>query len=160
MEFPSQEYISCHKNCYGEIKNWHFWMNNCLEKDCTCLFDFVTTSYYPILFFQNGYTDVAFADLYIIPERKKYIDYTQPYSTDYVCFLVKKPPLNAKWQDLMIPFHKETWYAILITIVVCTLVVSIMNGIFLEKEFRPRDALLNILAIFLDESLNFTGKIK
>ena len=110
--------------------------------------------------FQNGYTDVAFADLFIIPERKKFIDYTQPYSTDYVCFLVKKPPLNAKWKDLMIPFHKETWYAILITIVVCTLVVSIMNGIFLEKEFHPRDALLNILAIFLDESLNFTGKIK
>ena len=117
-------------------------------------------TYYPILFFQNGYTDVAFADLYIFPERKKFIDYTQPYSTDYVCFLVKKPPLNAKWQDLMIPFHKETWYAILITIVVCTLVVSIINGIFLEKEFRPRDALLNIFAIFLDESLPFSGKIK
>ena len=117
-------------------------------------------TYYPILFFQNGYTDVAFADLYIFPERKKFIDYTQPYSTDYVCFLVRKPPLNAKWQDLMIPFHKETWYAILITIVVCTLIVSIINGFFLENEFQPRDALLNIFAIFLDESLPFTGKIK
>ena len=103
---------------------------------------------------------MAFADLYLIPERKKYIDYLQPYSTDYVCFLVKKPPLNPKWQDLMIPFDNETWYAILITLIICSLVVSITNGIFLTNEFPARDSLMNMLAIFLDESVPFPAKIK
>ena len=112
------------------------------------------------MYFQNGYTDVAFADLFVIPERKKYIDYLQPYSTDYVCFLVKKPPLNPKWQDLMIPFDNETWYAILVTLIICVLFVSITNGAFLRNEFHPRDSLINILAIFLDESVPFPAKIK
>ena len=103
---------------------------------------------------------MAFADLYLIPERKKYIDYLQPYSTDYVCFLVKKPPLNPKWQDLMIPFDNETWYAILITLIICILVVSFTNGVLVRTEFHPRDSLLNIWAIFLDESVPFATKIK
>ena len=103
---------------------------------------------------------MAFADLFLFPERKKYIDYLQPYSTDYVCFLVTKPPLNPKWQDLMLPFQYETWFAILITLIICTLFVIVINGFFLRNEFHPRDAMFNIFAIFVDESLPFIGKIK
>ena len=110
--------------------------------------------------FQNGYTDVAFANLFVIPVRKKYIDYLQPYNTDYVCFLVKKPPPNPKWQDLMIPFDKEIWYGILITLITCILVASIMTGVLLRNECHPRDSLINIFAIFLDESIPFSTKIK
>ena len=112
------------------------------------------------MFFQNGYTDVAFANLFITPARKKYIDYLQPYTTDYACFLVKKPPPNPKWQDLMKPFDKEIWLAILITLITCILVASITNGVLLRNEFHPRDSLINILAIFLDESVPFSTKIK
>ena len=113
-----------------------------------------------IISFQNGYTDVAFANLFVMPKRTKYIDYLQPYNTDYVCFLVKIPPPDPKWQDLMIPFDKETWCAIVITLITCVLVASITNGLLLRNEFYPRDAPINILAIFLDESVPFSTKIK
>ena len=102
---------------------------------------------------------MAFADLFLVEERKKYIDFL-PYQTTYVCFLVKKPPLNPKWQDLMIPFQKEMWYAIIITLIACTFIVSLINGFILKNEFHPRDAIFNILAIFLDESVPFPAKIK
>ena len=103
---------------------------------------------------------MAFANLFLIPSRKKYIDYLQPYKTDYICFFVKKPPLNPKWQDLMIPFQQETWFAILVSVILCTLVVSVINGIVLQKGCRLPDAFINIVAISLDQSIPFCGKIK
>ena len=103
---------------------------------------------------------MAFANLFLIPSRKKYIDYLQPYKTDYICFFVKKPPLNPKWQDLMIPLQQETWFAILVSLILCTLVVSVINGILLQKRWCLPDAFIKVVAIFLDQSIPFCGKIK
>ena len=60
----------------------------------------------------------------------------------------------------MIPFHQETWYAILVSGILSTLVVSVINGILLQKGCCLLDAFFNIEAIFLDESIPFCGKIK
>ena len=109
---------------------------------------------------QNGITDVGFANLFVVPKRKKHIDLLQPYKADYICFLVKKPPPNPKWQDLMIPFHQELWFAILISLILCTLAVSVLNGVLLRKGFRLQDAFINVVGIFLDQSTPFCGKIK
>ena len=109
---------------------------------------------------QNGITDVGFANLFVVPKRKKHIDLLQPYKADYICFLVKKPPPNPKWQDLIIPFHKELWFAILISLILCTLVVSVLNGILLQKGFHLQDTFFNAIAIFLDQSIQFCGRIK
>ena len=109
---------------------------------------------------QKGITDVGFANLFVVPKRKKHIALLQPYKADYICFLVKKPPPNPKWQDLMIPFHKELWFAILISLILCTLVVSLFNGILLQKGFHLQDTFINAVAIFLDQSIQFCGKIK
>ena len=103
---------------------------------------------------------MAFANLFLDPLRKKYIGYLQPYKTEYNCFFIKKPPLNPKWQDLMIPFQQETWFAILATGILCTLVVSVINGIALQKGCLLSNALINIVAIFLDQSIPFRGRFK
>ena len=37
---------------------------------------------------QKEYADVIWANLFVVPDRFKYIDYTDPYATDYVCYMV------------------------------------------------------------------------
>ena len=39
---------------------------------------------------QKGYADIIWANLFVVPDRFKYIDYLDPYSTDYVCYMVCK----------------------------------------------------------------------
>ena len=39
---------------------------------------------------QKEYADVIWADLFVVPDRFKYIDYADPYATDYVCYMVHK----------------------------------------------------------------------
>ena len=107
---------------------------------------------------KNARTDIAFADLYLIPSRKQHIEYIYPHDNDYVCFLVAKPPLNPKWMDLAIPFQKEAWFAILATLILVSIIVSLV--VFLTQEFQPRDTFWNLCAFFLDESMPFTHKIK
>ena len=100
------------------------------------------------------------ANLFLIPKRKKHIDYLQPYKADYICFLVKKPPPNTKWQDLMIPFGQELWFAILISLILCTLAASVLNGVLLQKAFHLQNAFINVVGIFLEQSIPFCGKTK
>ena len=35
------------------------------------------------------YADVIWANLFVLPNRFKYIDYVDPYTTDYVCYMVR-----------------------------------------------------------------------
>ena len=37
---------------------------------------------------QKENADVIWADLFVVPDRFKYIDYANPYATDYVCYMV------------------------------------------------------------------------
>ena len=100
------------------------------------------------------------ANYYLIPKRKKHVDYLQPYKADYICFLIKKPPPNPKWRDLIIPFQQELWFAILISLILCTLAASFINGVLLRKGFNLLDTFINVVAIFLEQSIPYCGKIK
>ena len=44
--------------------------------------------------------------------RKPFLDYVRPHYYDYVCFMVKKPPLDPKWWNLVKPFQPMVWYGI------------------------------------------------
>ena len=44
--------------------------------------------------------------------RKPFLDYVNPHYYDYVCFMVKKPPLDPKWWNLVKPFQPMVWYGI------------------------------------------------
>ena len=37
---------------------------------------------------QRGESDIGWADLYLIPDRMKYIDYTAPYIVEYASFML------------------------------------------------------------------------
>ena len=37
---------------------------------------------------QKDYADVIWANLFAIPNRYKYIDYTDPYFIDHICYMV------------------------------------------------------------------------
>ena len=39
---------------------------------------------------QKEFADIIWANLFIIPDRFQYIDYLDPYATDYVCYMVCK----------------------------------------------------------------------
>ena len=39
---------------------------------------------------QKEYADVIWADLFVVPDRFKYVDYADPYATDYVCYMVNQ----------------------------------------------------------------------
>ena len=100
------------------------------------------------------------ANYYLIPKRKKHVDYLQPYKADYICFLIKKPPPNPKWRDLIIPFQQELWFVILISLILCTLAASFINGVLLRKGFNLLDTFINVVAFFLEQSNPCCGKIK
>ena len=37
---------------------------------------------------QKEYVDIIWANLFVVPDRFKYIDYAYPHATDYVCYMV------------------------------------------------------------------------
>jgi len=59
----------------------------------------------------RGEVDVALGDLYVDYNRKKYIDYTQPYGMGYECFMVPVPRPYPKWTALYGPFQWPVWIA-------------------------------------------------
>jgi hypothetical protein len=67
---------------------------------------------------QRAHSDLAWADLFVVEDRKKYIDYTAPYDIEYTCFMLQKPPPLPGWLSVVLPFGPFTWLALSITIVV------------------------------------------
>ena len=53
---------------------------------------------------QKEFADVIWANLFIIPDRFQYIDYLDPYATDYVCYMVCKVFV------ISVPFAIEYYY--------------------------------------------------
>ena len=111
-------------------------------------------------YLQNSRTDIAFADLYLIPSRKEHIDYVYPHDTDYVCFLVAKPPLSPKWKDLAVPFQTESWIAIVVTLVIAMVAAKVISALNLREDANLSSYPLNVFAMFMDESVPFTHVIK
>jgi len=53
--------------------------------------------------------DVGWANLFIKTDRKEVIDFTEPYRTDPVCFMYRKPPPAPQWMAVMSPLDIYTW---------------------------------------------------
>ena len=109
---------------------------------------------------QNGVSDIGFAALYIFAERKKFIDYLKPHDNDNVCFLISKPPLKPKWMDLLNPFQYELWIATLSTLAICIVLAIIYGECYPWAETGGLNGGMFLIAIFLDESMEFTKYIK
>jgi hypothetical protein len=85
---------------------------------------------------QRAHSDLAWADLFIVEDRKKYIDYTTQYMSEYACFMLQKPPPLPGWLSVVLPFGPFTWLAVLITIVVVDLFYPALTKFsFLEGGF-------------------------
>ena len=41
---------------------------------------------------QRKRSDIGFANLFMVPDRMKYIDYTDPYMIEYASFMLSKIP--------------------------------------------------------------------
>ena len=78
---------------------------------------------------QKKRSDIGFANLFMVPDRMKYIDYTDPYTIEYAsfmlsmifelfCFIVKfklssaKPPNPPQWLRILQPLQTSTWIGI------------------------------------------------
>jgi hypothetical protein len=52
----------------------------------------------------NGFTDVAWAGLFVMPERKELFDYTEVIKFDETTFMVNKPGPLPQWTAPIEPF--------------------------------------------------------
>ena len=104
-------------------------------------------------------SDIGFANLLVIYERMKIIDYLEPYTTDKVCFLVPKPPLSPKWMDIITIFEKEVWFSIIITLTV-SFIFTYFYGILYPNAENKHIVLLELFGLFFDESLPITSKLR
>ena len=76
---------------------------------------------------QNNRTDIAWADLYLFPERSQIADFTYPHFFDSVCFLVTKPPDLPKFLSIVTPFDSFTWISFIVTLIMALPVASIFS---------------------------------
>ena len=53
---------------------------------------------------QRGESDIGWADLYLIPDRMKYIDYTAPYIVEYASFMLGQHQHSASLSSLVSTF--------------------------------------------------------
>ncbi len=89
----------------------------------------------------RGEVDVTLGNLYLDYNRKKYIDFTQPYGISNECFMVPVPLPYPKWTALYEPFEWSVWTALLLSVTFAALtlrfaaklqnVASTFNDIFL-----------------------------
>ena len=75
-------------------------------------------------------SDIGWANMFMIPDRMKYIDYTIPYTIDHASFMLskfsyntilgtryvyysklfpEKPPVPPQWMRIFTPLQKSTW---------------------------------------------------
>ena len=127
---------------------------------CRLIFNTILWYFKKIFVFQRGITDIGFAALYIINTRTEFIDYLVPYNYDYVCFMVKKPPLDPKWWNLFKAFQPMVWYGILIFLVASFSFIFIYANFYPEAEIKSINVVLLIYGIFFDQSMDFIHQIR
>ena len=74
--------------------------------------------------------DVGWANFFLTYEASLLLDYTQPYITDNLCFLVAMPQPNPPWQNLIEPMSQELWLAMLTCLVAAGLFVTIFVHVY------------------------------
>ena len=103
-----------------------------------------------IVLLQDGLSDIAFADLYLKPERKVFMNYLRAHGTGNLCFLVSKPPLKSKWVDLVKPFQWPVWMVLIASMGVSCYLMHLYGQ--LTSEFSGNEGVLMLFAVFFDQS--------
>ena len=86
--------------------------------------------------------------MYVIGTRKPFLDYVRPHNYDYVCFMVKKPPLDPKWWNLVKPFHPTVWFGIFLASITSFVFIVIYAKFYPKSEIRIVDAVKFMYGIF------------
>ena len=110
---------------------------------------------------QRDKADIGWAQLFIIPNRAKIIDYTSAYDIDYLCYMLAKPPPLPPWTAVVLPFELSIWLCLLTSNTLCVL-LSVFFVWYLkqEKRFPYFDVIFYVYGAALDESLSFAAKVK
>ena len=95
-------------------------------------------------------SDIAFADLYLKPERKVFMNYLRAHGTGNLCFLVSKPPLKAKWVDLVKPLQWPVWIVLIASMAISCYLIHLYGQ--LTSEFNGNEGVLMLSALFFDQS--------
>jgi len=74
---------------------------------------------------QRREADIALANYYVDYNRKKYIDFTQPYGISHECFMVPVPRPNPKWTALYGPFQWPVWIATFLSFTFAALILRL-----------------------------------
>ncbi len=90
---------------------------------------------------------MGFANLFVLPDEKGYLDFLSPHSYVGMCFLVAKPPPNPKWLDLVLPLELETWLGTIATLAICTLFLASYGILSPNAECSPGYAVFILISI-------------
>ena len=106
---------------------------------------------------QNDRTDIAFADLYLLPKRSKIVDFTYPHFFDSVCFMVSKPSPMPKFLSVIIPLDSITWLLFGITLILALLIGYVFCFVHNESRIKAYDMILRVV---FEHSSKYVAKFK
>ena len=109
---------------------------------------------------QYGISDIGFADLYLKPERKLFMEFLKPHDTDNLCFLVSKPPLKPKWMDVFNPFQLNVWITVFSSLSICCFLIYLYGHYYPTSEFSGGKGIEMLIAVFFDESHPMSKKLR
>ena len=92
---------------------------------------------------QGSKVDMAYANLFVMDFFTGFTDYSHPYNTDYMTFVVAQPQPLAQWQAITYPLEPLAWAAFIGIMILC------LMFIYFIKFFEVTDQLKNSGEIFL-----------
>ncbi|XP_071539261.1 ionotropic receptor 21a-like [Panulirus ornatus] len=67
---------------------------------------------------QRNEVEIGLANLFVSSHWLEVLDLTAPYAHEITCFMTRVEPPLPHWQALAYPFHKWTWLAVLVGLIV------------------------------------------
>lgn len=112
---------------------------------------------------QYNRADISWGNLFIIPSRDPYMDFTNWYAIDEACIMVPKPLPYANILATVRPFSTWTWVAFLLTLIIVTIFYSFVSVIQFQKHdslaIKMENIPLFVLAITLMQNSQDVHKI-
>ncbi len=104
--------------------------------------------------------DVGFANLFMIPNRRRTIDYSDAYEVDYVCFMLRKPSALPQWTALVTAFPLSLWAAVLASAAASFAFAAAYSAFHPRSEAGPALFVTSLAGMLVDESQPIMKKIK
>ncbi len=84
---------------------------------------------------QHSKAEIAWANLFITRDRLRIMDFSDWYLYDPSCFLFKQPKPYVGMLTLLFPLELETWFFILISLVILNLFNLIYSVVWKKPSF-------------------------